>query len=72
MLCGIALSPLILNRIRVAEWGKVEDIMEKACRLTRSPSHSATAEKHADQRPSFHRLVWTDGCSRTLFLFLRL
>ena len=43
MLFGIALSPFILNLIKVAEWGKVEDIMEKACRLTLSMALMATA-----------------------------
>lgn len=43
MLCGIALSPFIFNILKVAEWGKTENIMEKACRLTLSMALMATA-----------------------------
>lgn len=43
MLAGIILSPFIMDLIRVAEWGSVDKIMEKACRLTLSMALMATA-----------------------------
>jgi sodium/hydrogen antiporter len=40
---GIALSPLVFDILRVTEWGRTEDIMEKACRLTLAMALMATA-----------------------------
>lgn len=57
MLCGIALSPVLLNLIRVAEWGKIEDIMEKACRLTLSMALMATAFRIPQQYLSRNKSI---------------
>jgi sodium/hydrogen antiporter len=51
MLIGIALSPFAFNVLRVEEWGKIEDTMEKACRLTLSMALMATAFRIPKQYP---------------------
>jgi sodium/hydrogen antiporter len=43
MLFGIVLSPFVFNVLKVSEWGDIEDIMEKLCRLTLAMALMATA-----------------------------
>ncbi|MFN3404972.1 MAG: cation:proton antiporter [Cytophagaceae bacterium] len=57
MLFGIGLSPFLLNILIVEEWGKQEDILEKACRLTLAMALMATAFKLSKGYFSVHRKV---------------
>jgi NhaP-type Na+/H+ or K+/H+ antiporter len=57
MLLGIVLSPFVFNVLRVAEWGKIDDITEKVCRLTLSMALMATAFRISQQYLSGNKKV---------------
>lgn len=52
-LIGVALGPFVFNVLDITDWGRKEDIMDKACRLTLAMALMATAFR-IPQKYLFH------------------